>query len=129
MNIDTLIEKAHKNAVEKKFWEEEHHIGLTLALIITEIAEALESARIDNYAVLDDFTELDLLSEIHNGSFTEMGEKLFEEKIKDTFEDEIADTFIRLADLCGKYKIDISKFIKYKMIYNKTRPAKHNKLF
>ena len=129
MKLDTLIEKAHKNAVDKKFWEEEQHIGVTLVLIISELTEALESARVGKYAKLDDFVELDLLSEIYNGIFTKEGEKIFEEKIKDTFEDEIADTFIRLADLCGKYKIDISKFIKYKMIYNKARPAKHNKLF
>lgn len=55
--------------------------------------------------------------------------KGFETDIKDTFEDEIADCFIRLFDLCGRYKIDIESHIKAKMKYNSLREKLHGKKY
>lgn len=72
-----------------------------IALVGTEISEAIEAIRKQSYGL----------------------------EQKDTFEDEIADTFIRLADLCGELGIDIEKQIKWKLEHNKSREYKHGKSF
>lgn len=43
------------------------------------------------------------------------------------FTEEVADAFIRLLDICGTMKIDISKAIQTKMIVNESRPNKHSR--
>lgn len=45
MHISELVEKAHSNAVEKGFWDKPREIGTMLALIHSEISEALEADR------------------------------------------------------------------------------------
>lgn len=61
---------------------------------------------------------------------TEVAEAMEAHRIKDKegFNEEIADTFIRLFDLCGGLKIDITKEIEKKMVKNKKRPYKHGKI-
>lgn len=44
------------------------------------------------------------------------------------FIEELADTMIRLLDICGTVGIDIDDAIRNKMIVNKSRPKKHDKL-
>ena len=72
-----------------------------LALITSELGEALEALRKDRKGILQ----------------------------KDTFEDELATAFIKLCDLCKKIDLDLEKFIELKLAFNKTRNEKHNKLF
>lgn len=72
-----------------------------IMLISSELGEAVEAMRNNNYGL---------------------------EK-KDTFEDELADVFIRLCDLCGELNIDIDRQIEWKMGYNKQREHKHGKGF
>lgn len=118
MNIELnkLAESIYKANKEKGFWDSERNIGELLMLVVTELAEALEAHRKDDFAVTEKGKQ-------------EFDKSEFELKIKNTFEDEIADTFIRLFDLCGGLNIDIEKFIDLKLQYNKTRGHKHGKKY
>lgn len=122
--LNELAKEAYLYAQEKGFYEQPTAIGTRLMLIVSEIAEALEADRKNQYADLACFDEIEQLT-------PRTGDDPFQDKfrthIKDTFEDEIADTFIRLFDLCGYLEIDIERHIELKMRYNAMRPYKHGK--
>lgn len=130
--LNELRDSIHKNAVEHGFFDEEqkphseaiHHAftAQKIALIHSELSEALEADRKGKYAVIRNF---DFAIEDLGESFTEA----FETHIKDTFEDEIADAIIRLLDLYGALGIDIDNHIQMKMEYNESRPIKHGKKY
>lgn len=54
MRINDLVEQAHKNAVEKGFWDNPREIGTMLALIHSEVSEALEA---DRHGDMESFAE------------------------------------------------------------------------
>jgi NTP pyrophosphatase (non-canonical NTP hydrolase) len=45
VKISELVQKAHDNAVKKGFWDEPRETGTMLALIHSEVSEALEADR------------------------------------------------------------------------------------
>jgi len=98
-------------------------------LVISEVSEAFEAYRKDNYAKLNPFLNKTLYSVISDLPCCELNNKeykdLFESEIKDTFEDEIADTVIRLLAICGERGIDIENHIISKMKYNEMRGFKY----
>lgn len=49
MCINDIAEDIHKNAVEHGWWEKDRPIPETLMLITTEVAEAMEAYRNDDY--------------------------------------------------------------------------------
>ena len=54
MNLQQLTKLCHDTAVEKGFWDQERNIGEALMLVVTELAEAMESHRTedqDNFKV------------------------------------------------------------------------------
>lgn len=124
MKINDLVFDAHKNAVEKGFYNSQRNVPELLMLIVSELGEACEALRKNKIT-----NTKPLLSNPLNDFEHPQWLFNFEGFVKDTFEDEIADCFIRLADLCGYMGIDIESHIKAKMEYNKTRPKKHGKSF
>ncbi len=115
MTINDLCATAHAAAVAKGFYERPRELPELLMLIVSELSEAMEADR-RNHKCLVKITG-------------DIEPKTFEAFIKNTIPDEIADTFIRLADLCGYYGIDIESHIKAKMAYNETRPRMHGKKY
>ena len=85
--------KAYKKAVR----------GHRLALITSEISEALEADRKD---LMDDH-----LPQYYG------------------FDVELADALIRILDMCGANNVDIGKVVRDKLAYNKSRPHKHGKAY
>jgi NTP pyrophosphatase (non-canonical NTP hydrolase) len=103
MDFNELIKTAHKNAVEKGFYDEPVDDETLKALIIGEAYEALEAHRkgrfVRNPIILDQY----MASENHH---------LFEGMIKDTFGDELADTVIRICDYMGYRKLISSEKVR-----------------
>jgi len=79
-------------------------IAQKLALVHTEVSEAVEATRLEGY------------EENGYGLYT-----------KDSFVDELADTIIRVLDICGQLDIDIEKQIEWKLNKNKSREFMHGK--
>lgn len=110
VDLRKLQRDIHKMARDKGFWDESDDfkgasIGTKIALIHTEISEALEEFRKPD-------VELD---EIY---YSEGGKP-------EGFGVELADAVIRILDLAEKTGNDMSDLIKLKMKFNKTRPTRH----
>lgn len=100
MTINELIEKAHGQAKEKGFWDQERNTGELLMLIVSECGEALEAHRKGKRA---DMKLFDIESEKGPLSVTNHNGFAYEVAIKGSLEEELADIVIRIADLCGAY--------------------------
>lgn len=108
MNIKELQKEIHENAVAHGWWEEERNFGELIALVHSELSEALEEARKGK-----DYT------------YTYYSENGKPEGIPS----ELADVIIRVLDMCGHYGIDMEAMLLEKHEFNKQRPYKHGKKF
>jgi NTP pyrophosphatase (non-canonical NTP hydrolase) len=88
---------------EKGFWDKPRSNVELIALMHSELSEALEADRKD---LMDD--------------------KLPNRK---GFEVELADAMIRIMDTAGARNLDLAGAIKEKLVYNATRPYKHGKKY
>jgi NTP pyrophosphatase (non-canonical NTP hydrolase) len=123
MNINEIIKEAHENAVAHGFWEEDRPFAEQIALMHSELSEALEEYR--------DGRRLD---EMYYSCQNPPDQCLnclrcqeCEHGKPEGIPIELADVIIRICDTCGQYGIDIERAIDLKMRYNKTRPYKHGK--
>lgn len=100
-------DEVHDWAQSKGWWErpEDQNIPSKLALVHSEVSEALEDYREGN---METTRAAPLPSSKPVG-----------------FPSEIADVFIRLFDLCGYLGIDIDGEVRAKMDYNRTREYRH----
>ena len=110
----------HLANVAKGFWETDN-FPEKIALIHSELSEALEADRSDHHANIKDF-KMDVLS---GNDFFEA----FKYHIKNSLEDELADAIIRILDLVGHKNIDIDWHIEMKLKYNQLREYKHGKRY
>lgn len=101
--MNELAQRINAWAKGKGFYDEDRNLGEMLALVHSEVSEALEDYRHGNMVTF------------------------FEGEKPCGFPSEIADTIIRLLDLCAYLGIDIEHEIDIKMQYNETRPYKHGK--
>ena len=104
MNINDLCIKCHSIARDKGFWDEKRNEGEIIALIHSELSEALEGLRKGN----------------------PMSSKIPRYTI---LEEELADTIIRICDLAGAKKLRLEEAISAKIKYNTRRKRKHGKEF
>lgn len=119
--LNEYAKKYFEAAKSKGFWDKERNVGEMLMLIVTELSEACDAHRADEYANKEQF-DID----ITNGmEFT----KAFEKNIKDTFQDELADTIIRLFDTIGGLGIDLDYHVNLKARYNQHRDRLHGKKY
>jgi len=88
MNHQALIERSHKQAVDKGFWETPLTFDMAMALIISEIAEALEAYR--KGRVNPDWNDQDA--------------------VKNSEEVEFSDVVIRIYDWCGRHNYELEEY-------------------
>lgn len=103
MLINGLVHQAHQNAIDKGWYEEPRTFGEMIALMHSELSEALEDHR-NGYGLTEIYYEGDKPCGIPT---------------------ELADVVIRIFDACGYLGIDLEAAIKQKMTFNATRPHKH----
>lgn len=99
--LNKLGKDAYDNAVAHGFYETPPSIPERLALIHSEVSEALEDFREGRMGLQYDNTK-------------PVG-----------FDSELADIIIRVVDLAQYKGIDLDKAVAVKMEYNKSRPYKH----
>lgn len=101
--INALIQEAHENAINKGWYEEPRTFGEVIALMHSELSEALE-----------DYRSGKGFKEIYYEGAKPCGIPV-----------ELADVVIRIFDTCGHLGIDLEEAIRTKMAYNATRPVRH----
>lgn len=103
------------------WWREpDRNIGEVLALIHSEVSEALEDWRVEGNYVLNSTGHLGT-----GGMPLEAGYRVEPSGKPVGFWSEIADVIIRCLDLVGRYDIDIDTIIDEKLRYNRTRSDRH----
>lgn len=140
MNISEIVTRAHENAVKHGFWDPAPEFGTAIALIHSELSEALEEARAGRPVLyfpcnaggvcVDDRGEPGVTC--GSRARTAKDPELYcsaKSKKPEGVAVELADAVIRIADLCGHLEIDLEAAITLKMEYNETRPFKHGKQF
>ena len=110
MNIKELQKEIHENAVQHGWWEQERNFGELIALVHSELSEALEESR-KGRGVNETYYNAD---------------KPFK---PEGIPSELADVVIRVLDMCEHYEIDLEDMIVNKHEFNKSRPYKHGKQF
>lgn len=103
-HLQLLGERAYQTAVEHGFYETPPPIPERLALIHSEVSEALEAYRDGDI----------------NLRITESGKP-------EGLASELADVLIRVVDLARYLDIDLDIAVDVKMSYNETRPYKHGR--
>lgn len=103
LTINQIVDMSHSTAKEKGWWDKPRTGLEVMALIHSEVSEAVEDLRNGN-------TQLS-----------------FEDSLRKPvgLPSELADIIIRIADYCGHEGIDLDYAITTKLVYNKTRPYRH----
>ncbi len=101
ISMSDLQRQVHETAKEKGWWNEPRDFGMVLALMHSEISEALEAWRDGKapYYLADGKPE--------------------------GWGIELADCVIRIMDMCEANDLDLQGLIENKMGYNETRPYRH----
>lgn len=139
MTINDLVKEAHENALSHGFWDDPPEFGTIIALIHSELSEALEEVRADRPARYFPCNAGGMCCEERDWN-TKCGSRVFDPEDPDVYckaksskpegwAVELADAVIRIADYCGHAGIDLESIIREKMEYNATRPYKHGKRF
>lgn len=100
--LNDLTRAIHRNAVDHGWWDKERNFAEVVALIHSEISEALEEFRDGKPPVYH----------AENGK-------------PEGLAVELADAIIRILDYCGHAGIDMDAILREKHEYNKSRPYRH----
>lgn len=121
LNLSEAQKEVHDNAVAHGWWDEPKTFGEIIALIHSEVSEALEEYR--NKREPDETHYKCTMGSLVCTGNNKCGE--CEYRKPEGIPSEFADIIIRILDAAEHYDIDLEKAITEKHEYNKTRPYKH----
>lgn len=121
--LNELSRLCHQNAINKGFFDEGKNTGEMIALMHSELSEALEADRKDSYV------RYHSMDAINGWIDDEDFKRAYKKHVKGSFEEEMADILIRVFDMCGYKNIDIDAHVKAKMRYNSLRERMHSKKY
>lgn len=122
-SLNDLANSIHDNAKQKGFWDSPRNHGECIALMHSELSEALEELR-------KGFKPSDIyFKDAEYGATPFAGAEVYPETKPEGVPSELADCIIRILDFCGAHKIDIDFAVRQKIAYNTTRPVMHGKKF
>lgn len=124
LDIKTLIKEAHKTAISKGWHEQDRDFGSLIALMHSELSEALEDYR-NGHGITEIYYECKNTCGINHDCNFPDDCKTCKHGKPCGIPIELGDCIIRIFDTCGKYGIDLEKAIELKMAYNKNRPYRH----
>lgn len=99
--INALMDKVHQTAKDKGWWDKPRNNGEMIALMHSELSEALEYLRNDSDEPSD-----------HIPDFTGV-------------EEELADALIRIFDFAAGRGLDLGGALEAKIAFNKERAFRH----
>ena len=116
--LNELAKEIHLTSVDHGFYDLAPNFGLAIALMHTELSEALEEWR-NNHEPTEIYhntshQEIDIDTAVLSYGWKPEGIPI-----------ELADVIIRVLDTCAYYGIDIDHAIKLKMAHNKRRPYRN----
>lgn len=107
MTISELQSAVHETAIEKGWYEEPRTFGDLIALVHSELSEALEAFRETGEVGWT-------VAKCIGGPGKPEGAAI-----------ELADAVIRILDMAEHYGIDMQKMLLMKHEYNRSRPTRH----
>lgn len=130
MDLNYMADECNEISRSKGWLEEKRSFGDLIALMHSELSEALEEFR--NGHELNEIY-------LHHSNACPVGQAIAYAGDKPPFEVacnlngckpegipiELADTLIRILQACGEFSIDIQKAYDVKTYYNMTRPHRH----
>lgn len=122
-SLNELAERINKTARDHGFWEADRNFGEMLALIHSEVSEALEEHRSGNPTVY--YAHTDTCPWKTGGTWTGQCCLAKPEGVAV----ELADALIRILDTMHSLKVDIDAVVAEKMHYNDSRPYKHGRSY
>lgn len=110
-----MMQEVYENTVAKGWYDKERSFGDMVALLHSEVSEALEAFRDRGLEAAEE----------HYDVRCAMGNDCRCTPKPIGVGSELADVFIRLLDTCHRYGIDLANEYEKKMTYNRTRPYRH----
>lgn len=123
--LNEIKREIHKNAVAHGWWDKEKSFPEIIALIHSELSEALEEDRERRPHIYFVVERKQADGKIIPEMRTDWGDGSFDGQKPEGVGIELADAIIRILDYCEHAGIDIDAAIRMKHEYNKTRPYMH----
>ena len=121
MSLNELAKEAHQISVEHGWWDKGPNFGELVALMHSELSEALEEYRAGRPMVWYKCNGTPCKDVQCNTC--EIADKTG--KKPEGIAVELADCIIRILDWAGHEGVDLDTIIREKMDYNRTRPYRH----
>lgn len=125
-SLATMAAEVFANNTDKGWHETDRTFGDDIALLHSEVSEALEAFRDHGTSDIVKFiTEHGFA--IHHATNVNTVRRIEAGEVPKPLGigSEFADVLIRLLDTCGRYGIDLEAEYERKMAFNRTRPHRH----